>query len=60
MIEMQWLLNSSAVPEVEVDNEKSFTKRDYELFLLFVFYLNGVSIFQYRRGLRVMSCIQDY
>ena len=60
MIEMPWPLNFSAVPDVEVDIEKSFAKRGYELFLLFMLYLNGISIFEYRCGLRVMSCIQGY
>ena len=38
MVEMPWLLNFSAVPDVEVDIEKSFAKRGYELFLVFMLY----------------------
>ena len=54
MIRMSRPENSSAVPEVEVDIEKSCAIEDFELFLLFVLYLNGVSIFRYRCGLSVV------
>ena len=46
-IVFHWPENSLAVPEVEVDKEKSCAKDDFRLFLLFVLYQNGVSIFRY-------------
>ena len=46
-VRMSWPENPLAVPEVEVDIEKSCAKDGFGLFLLFVFYLNGISIFRY-------------
>ena len=47
--------NSSAIRDVEVDIEKSCAKEGFELFLLFVLYINGIIMFRYGCGLSVMS-----